>query len=550
MPGLKVPRYTQLRKTLNEYRLVEALMYNEELTPFSRRVFQELHACYVLMDKLDMKRTFKWEYDEKDLNRVKNLRLPVPEVYTINLFNKGFGFKKGVLPMQNDVRAEDIIKSHKDVIDVHCKYKPVQLDEGTVSRLIAYVNSFERYSKQEKITPMTLENAQDICFSFGNKSSCFPLYAKKNDINVINHTLEELSEILSENDYVKIFEKFNSKPVTVFPRNTPKIKDVNYESIKVNWKHRTVFGVPYSLILIERLLFGECEKIFKNMKYFSYGNKRVDTSKQVANLRSKCNFEKGQKIMSGDFDSFDANLSHFILLLILCIFQVLENNEDEDTIEYKLCKVFQIYFIFTPVIGTFGFRITCGGHISGAFLTSIIGSLAANLVLNDCWMKRNEGLLTEDNYVGLGDDFIMIIENETLTDLQESFKKLHYKMNESKLKFCYIRIDPIHYLGFSWDYLNEPIAELGWIIARCCYPEKFVDIEGRIRCFTRMCSIIFQSKDGIDYFNEILLKYDDYFRNHVYKKQNPIISYYDKAGTPYEVAIPLNNLLKLGWRNF
>lgn len=513
-------------------------------TKIMKRVYNTLLVLKrdVFRGRMDL----KWFRLDRELNsRVNRIVLPRVERFSLGLVNKAYKLSEKVLPKSLGISKKDVVNTDFLTIMKHCAYKPLRLsnDLDSFVKSLSWLSSLAECISNDRTYEQVLEQIPH------KTSSCYPLYTKKNDITAIEQAIkqfERVKEMIGKGEISVAWQVFAENPTTVFHRYTPKIKSLGNldEPVELDIKKRQVFGVPFWIILLEEIVYGETIRNFEKLPFFSYSNLRVDTSAQVTKIRNNARANKNI-ILSADVTAMDANLSHvliFVILTMLCP----EKYE-------KFGLLHRLYYVLTPIAYSKGFTISFGGNMSGSKATSILNSCSILLALNSFFIKRYKRNITDEEVAVLGDDFILSISEDDIDDLVEHLNDCyHIYLNPLKMGYNFPE-EEIHYLGFDWNQDGEPYATEEWIIGRICYPERYVKIPGRIRTYQRFCSICFQSADGRLFYDKILGKYDPYFRKQFFGKEdirNPLITYYDKEGTMFEFSIPLSDLLDKGWRCF
>lgn len=490
---------------------------------------------------------FPWIETDMNFNRFLSKRFPRSEEFIKEIFSKAYKFKKDLLPSGNLISNEELYKSDRMYLKkLSSSKKLVELTQKDFDKIEKILNKLSLRSKALKFNKnyTIKEILEDIPTS---TSSGYPIYQKKGSEVSISHCANEIENIFSKQGS-EILRRLMENPVSIFHRFTPKLKNFinDDKSINKNFdldvKKRIIQCVNFPILSLEYLMFKEFSENFKEMEEFSYFNRKTDTSDETLKVRSMLKYYS--KIICGDFENFDANISPRIILLIIS--SILINIDFEDDVKLKeISEYYAIFYMYTPLIGSTGINFTNGSHITGCYITSVFASMCTYFIVN---LTCSEEELIEGNRIRiLGDDFILATDEDKNLLIGKMKDNFGFIMNEEKVYVSYDN-DSISYLGFKWNSNGEPETDYNWILGRTIYPERFLDIDGRIRTYQRICSIVFQCKDGLEIMKETILKYDNYFKKCYNEGFDPIINYVDKIGISYNFKVPLSNLIEYGWR--
>lgn len=380
-------------------------------------------------------------------------------------------------------------------------------------------------------------------------SSCYPLYEKKSSLKAIGDAKTKIAKMVTCDDAVSVLKLLNTQICTVFHRFTTRLYH-GEQRVEKKVKIRQVFGVPFPVTIVESMLFGSalheiCSR--KINSFFSYSVTRNDISRQVQDVRSAAKITD-RVIICGDVSQIDASITPFSLYLVV---EFLASHYRYNATWLRILLAYFVWLVFTPIMWsakTLSWSI--GGNISGSLLTSFINSFTLLLAIDYFYLTTYGQHVTPAEVKILGDDFILIVDKER--DLQKVisiFRLFNLKLHPEKSSVVN-PTDAITYLGFNWNYEGEPEVSDLWYIARICFPERFVRVEGYERIIQRAASILFQIKGGGTIFEKVIVRQVSYFRKLLEKGVDPLIQYFDKSGSAFYIKIPYSVLKILGWRAF
>lgn len=395
----------------------------------------------------------------------------------------------------------------------------------------------------------TISFHQAVDLMPGDKSSCFPHYTKKSDEETIKVTEQHYNKyykILSEEGIIEGFKYLLKFPVTVFHRFQTKLKRNRNGKIVKDVKIRQVWGNPYLVSIIEMSLFHKAIDFLSRRYFYSYRLTRPQISIQVSKLRQRARLQ-GRKVICGDIKSIDS--SHPIFSIYL-LFSICARITNLTALQRRSSIALFLYHCFTPVTWTSRrLSFTNGGNKSGSSFTSIINSVYMEFIITYHFLQEYKRLPEKDELFILGDDFILIGNEQDLAKLKKTYKVFNLTLSAKKTDV----VDPtgdILYLGFYWDIYNEPHQKDLWWIAKICFPERYVDDVGYGRILTRVASIVFQLRDGHQIFKKLCINQLSQVYERLDKYKDFVVKFYDRSSNIILTKIPLSELLNKGWRIF
>lgn len=482
--------------------------------------------------------------------RQRTLRYSIPDIEkkAINLFEKAMPHTRGYQLSKIDrITPDEVYTADKATMSRYRKDKTFDL-LNISNRILA--KSVDHIESNLYVGECEMKEFKEACDSLTqNTSSCYPLYQKKSSLDVRKDAAIKLEKLQNCDNLLDMLNLLNTQVITVFHRFTTKLKRADGKVLK-DTKIRQVFGQPYFLMVLESMMFGSAlDKITrKNLNgYFSYALTRPEISYQVKHLRNTAK-RTNRKIVCSDVTQIDSNITPYTIYLVLTF---LASHFNYSTFWVNVYTVYIIWFIFTPVIwASRRLDWMVGGHLTGSLPTSFVNSYAVLLALTYYKLYYERRLIKPEEVKILGDDFIVLINDESnLDNLRKVFKLFNLTMHPSKTEI----INPsenITYLGFQWDENNEPNAIDLWYIARICFPEKFIKVRGTERITHRAASILYQIKGGHKIFELVFVTQLRYLKEMIERGFDPIIEYFDKSGGLFYIRIAYSKLKILGWRAY
>jgi hypothetical protein len=542
------------RLGLNIRKIYDETLYNCRTHEFLYKPFEQ--GLFSIPDVIGYLRTISTSVEQYYyfgaipmwlFNRNKTYSIPQKEISIIrHLSETNRAIRRLGLENVDIVTNEDVWKKDAEQIKEYERFKMPAFNQINLDKLQTV--SDKLYSHFGDIgRTLTFDEALETVQT--DKSSCYPEFGRKGDLNIIERARQEVEQIFSvaQNESVISVYKILVKLYTcVFHRFQTKLKQNARGKVFKDTKIRQVFGSPYVITLLESMLFEKAIKSVMRHKYFSYNVTRPDVSRQIASIRAAASI-RGKVIYCGDITSID---SHHSVFSIIYLFNMLSQLCNWNTAELRIVKALLMYHVVTPI--TWNKRrlsFALGGNKSGSKFTSILNSVIVCLIIAYHNYVFHGEIPEENELFVLGDDFIYACSSEDKAKLVQTFKYFGFTLNETKTEVVDALSD-ILYLGFYWNIRNEPSNPDLWWIAKVCFPERFVKTSGWGRILSRICSIVFQLHNGFDIFKEILVGKLRRYVSHLGHPDNIKIQYYDASGFEQYDTLPLSVLLTEGWRAF
>jgi len=343
-----------------------------------------------------------------------------------------------------------------------------------------------------------------------------------------------------------------AQPIVVFHRFTSKLRDVAGKDGKLNLvtKIRQVFGVPFQVMTLETMYFQRVlDCVQDNTTWLAVGMTRPQVSARVQEIRRNATRTK-RIVLCGDISSIDQNIPS---LVILAFYSVILMMFPFPGITPVVVASICLYHVLSPILTRFGLYFTNGGNVTGSKMTLLLNSFAITLAICYTYLLAYGRFPQKDEYCGLGDDFVVVLDECFLATLHNVFHWFHLKLNAIKSRVVRNPRDYVDFLGFAWDVTGKPDAPDLWWIARVCYPERYVvDLHGFFgRSFIRFCSVVFQLARANDIFDRFFnLRCNPTLASELAKRlaiQDPIIEFIDKRGRTKFGKVPLSYLRIMTW---
>nr|BAB63954.1 RNA-dependent RNA polymerase-like protein [Bryopsis cinicola] len=507
-------------------------------------LFKQWNSIHNLSHFVPMQKRFRIQNFKTVSQACKMVRIPRTEPFLKQLFEDRYNI---TLPSDNPVSAQDVTLSDFACFDRYESNKQFKINNAE-----AFYRALDKtliMSGFMQKVPFKLKSIDEAIKSLpSNTSSCYPTMGKKNTEEALTYAKSFVKKMLSlRNNPYAMMNILYSHFCVVFHRVQVVVE--NLKPFGATTKVRQVFGVPFGILILEVMLFGNfIRTASRSSKVFTMGLTRLQVSDLIKKLRAK-NF---QYVVCGDFSKFDSTIPpQLIELYYSGLIQCSGLPE-----RYKsLASCLSFWSTFTPFMGKdLNVRYMLGGNVSGSFLTSALNSFVSCFVINYAYYRYFGSFPSENDLFILGDDFILGINDKGfLKFLAAEFKNFNIILNVSKTRVAdSSNQDDITFLGFNWNLLSEPDQSLEWICAHTVFPERTIEgISGYDRVLARMCSVIFQIKSGPVFFDRFI-----FYSNKKLQKQLVESNYKLKIrlvkddGMLSNIVIPFDTFYHANWTLF
>jgi hypothetical protein len=479
--------------------------------------------------------------------RAKGISVPKVETKAIELFESAMDYVKDYnLSKIKHVTPQEVYERDKIVLGKYAEPKTLDYYKIDLYELSQSLKFIKEEMFQGKSRTLTFDEAVSMLPK--DTSSCYPLFKKKRDEDAIEEARRFISKVYSCSTLEEMLDLFYTQYVYVFHRFTMKLNKKEGE-IERNLKVRQVYGAPFSFVILEAMLFGDVQSKYSKVKlnngYFTYGFKREQVSMVVKNMRNEA-IRSSKKIFCADITDNDASI---VPLIPYWFYEFYLSHLKLTSKQAMIATAMCTWYIFTPVSWNSRRLLTMyGGNISGSYITSTLNSFTTLLISNYSYRKLYGTNLDPSKISILGDDFIMLLDRTSHSNLVRSYfghfsMKLHAGKSKTVGPF-----DMINYLGFNWNQDNMPTNPDTWYIAKICFPERFVDVPGHERIIQRAASILYQIIGGHEIFMKVFAVQIPSFLKLLKSGVDPQIRYYDTSGSYYFFSMPYSRLISAGWR--
>jgi len=383
-----------------------------------------------------------------------------------------------------------------------------------------------------------------------NKKStaAYPTYAQKSDEGSIAYAEEFYNSFFGENDSI---QRLFSHPSTVYHRFVNKVRSV---SKTVDTKIRMVHGYPMGILSVQEAIHGDLIDDILSRYPYTVGLTRTQISEAINTMRRAC-AESNSRILSLDIESIDVRTAGDIQYLVHAIL-ISQNHRytnvyDKDKLIRKQFEL-AFYEVHGPMVGMWGHAVlTNGGTKSGTRMNTVTNSILLTLSSNYHYVAMGISLEVLMYLLQSDDGLLPLPAGDTLEKFKKDLKLFNQIVHPIKTLESG-PIDPVDFLGFTWDIMGAPDRPKDWIMSKTIYPETFIATELYERFLIRASSILFQITSGVDVFEKILKKY--YRDMFVTLKQGgdlriPLFKS-DNRTDKILVTIPLRLLLEHRWKLF
>lgn len=379
-------------------------------------------------------------------------------------------------------------------------------------------------------------------------TAAYPTYARKSDESSIAYAREFYNSFFSEkNSIPRLF----SHPSTVYHRFVNKVRTM---SKTVDTKIRMVHGYPMGVLAVQEAVHGDLIDDILSRYPYTVGLTRTQISEAINTMRRAC-AENNFNILSLDIESIDVrtagDLQYLVHAILISQNHRFVNVHDYETLKRKQFEL-AFYEVHGPMVGMWGHAVlTNGGTKSGTRMNTVTNSILLTLSSNYHYVAIGISLEVLMMLVQSDDGLLPLPPGDTLEKFKSDLKLFNQTVHPIKTLES-IPIDPVDFLGFTWDIMGAPDRPKDWIMSKLIYPETFIAENLYERFLIRASSILFQITSGIEVFEKILKKYyrdifvtfkqGQDFRIPLFKSENRT----DKV----LVTIPLRLLLEHRWKLF
>jgi hypothetical protein len=481
----------------------------------------------------ERKRTSQYSIPHRERKAIRLFENAMPHTKRYNLHNV------------EALTAQDVYQADRATIQRYSKHKFVNFPLARPKILADIMVQIKRKLSLSEKRVLSFHEALDLLPK--HTSSCYPLFQKKNSKESIKDAQIKINKMIRDPE--NALEVLNSQLISVFHRFTTRLERAA-GGVERKTKIRQVFGVPFPVVILEAMLFGDALKDLSKPKmngYFSYSLTRVQIARQVESMKLTA-IRRRQAILCGDYSKMDSSIPP---ILIFWVYSFLASHYTYNDTEKEVFLSYLIWNLFSPVMwNAFSTAWMKGGNITGGYATSFTNSFITLLVLSYSYRVIYGRELEPDSVKILGDDFIILLDNASDKEkFIKVFKLFNLTLNATK-SFIAEPFQDVGYLGFLWDKNNEPYNDELWYIARICFPERFMYLPGSERIIQRAASILYQVKDGHHIFENVFVSRIPEFNALLKRGVDPLIQYLDRLGSTYSFKIPYSELKRKGWRMF
>lgn len=472
--------------------------------------------------------------------RLRSISLPQVEYDILKKVERTYPELRGQLPRNIYVKYSDVLESDYTSAKHFCSLdqSKISCDIPTYLRAIRLCFKQLGFHTAQQVGTVSVEQAVNKIPS--DSSSCYPLFRKKGTEEAREQALSFIHRFYKLKDLTSKLKLMYQYPCIVYHRFSNKLFNTG-RSIGLRTKIRQFFGLPFCLVLLEGIYFDKfLEVVFSAPNYTCAGLTRPKVLRKVEEMRKAC--RSSERILCGDIDGMDVSIRMIHIIVFFSVAMYFSRWESSFRTVFKtLC----FYHCFTPFLNSdLKLFISSGGNKSGSKITGLLNTYVLLTIFNYSQLIRGK---SEDEIKidATGDDFIAIIDEGSEGQLKQIFGEFGLRLNKLKTKIVSAN-EGIEYMGFTWDE-EGPSAKDFWWLSRIIYPESFVPEEGVGRLVLRICSIIFQIKEGKSIFYKLMPLFPDFWREFLLG-YDPIIYYLDKHRRRRWGRLPLSLLLARGWR--
>lgn len=223
-------------------------------------------------------------------------------------------------------------------------------------------------AQKRKFNPLTVGEAIER----GTKSTSagWPTLEKKTSSASQKDVSTWVPEFLRNPRVYSIFKN----PCIIFIRFQPIVENFKDAIIKI----RQVYGVPFRVVVLENVFFGEIlDNYFQHnlnsespVSSSSLTNHQIST-RIVSRLRSYLDNTNGRSLYSMDYSKFDSTVPPFAIDIF---FLICQNSLEMSETYFKAFHLLRFYVKYTPVVWKRRLFLLCRGIPSGLLITNLFDS--------------------------------------------------------------------------------------------------------------------------------------------------------------------------------
>lgn len=485
-------------------------------------------------------KTKKVLIDKRTNAILKHFSVPSYESGALDLIKKAFPKYSKLSVSGSNLKPKEVLDADKDEVKIYCKRKKLKLQNKEILReVIMWIRNNYIFESSEESVPIECLDALPK-----NTSTGYPEYRKKGNKLSMMNCIRRMFNVIKMAREKNIYEFMQRFPTTIFHRFTPKYKwKASHKEIKPKWKIRQIFGVPYFIVALEYFVFKDVVDSFKKSfsSVYTVGCTKLEVSSKVAEIRNLAR-SSNSVIMCGDISGCDKSISKTHSLFYFSFFSKYIRES-----RLPIFKALAKYFVFNPILYSHGLDYSHGSTVTGSWITSSFTTFSVMIPLLYSFKKRYDRFPNMNEFLIQGDDFVLILENESDKKfIKDCFGEFNLRLRLDATRVVMPHED-IEFLGYFWDYNNEPYQTDDWIVTRVLFPERFVKFTGPKRIIYRYLSIFIQLRNFRNLF-AIFIKVDYELRKMYNEKIDPKFNVVDNHGNVLEVKIPISLYLKDGWR--
>jgi len=253
-------------------------------------------------------------------------------------------------------------------------------------------------------------------------------------------------------------------------------------------KERLVMAYPGAMTLGEFTFVKPLmERLIKRKSPYVAGLRRFEIQARMVRIGNKpVRYEL-------DYSKFDSTQRAFI---ISKMFAILKENFVMDEDENRRWNKIVWYYIHTPVImPDLQIWKKHRGTPSGSGFTQIIDTMINIFAILYSFLRMFNVMPDLENILAMGDDSLIGTSLYAPLDrFQQVLAEIGIRLNVEKSRISR-EYEPMHFLGHDWDHgvADRPVEETA---KRLVFPERYQDVEERIRRNTKLVAYLTDSKSA------------------------------------------------------
>jgi len=502
-----------------------------------------------------------WKQKKKHIDTSGRYSMPRPNM---DLWSRIHRNSSGTLPRQIDSLGSEQIKSQdRNTVESYVTSSR-GIRKCCLTVLVACAKSaaysigcFEGLKKRSyRIRPISL-SVKELSKSTAAGADT---YGKKNDKNVQNRVIAQINDLFNNPTLRKaiglnpeihiddsIGERLYLLPETIFHRFQAMFDE---DKLVCNVKSRIVWCVPYLIVALENMFFGDILQsvkeamLKKNVCIYPIGLRNYEIGQNcIGTLRNTYSIvgnKTGFRIYSLDFSKFDINIPQFVKDIFFALLGAVIDFESVNFAD-KIYYYLRVYVKYTPFIYDGAIWFKQRGISSGLFITNLFDTfwnLTLHIftnVIDELYPDVKQQVLVREgtfdkifmdkNYINtieqngyvpfvrvMGDDSIILCREETFILFRAVCRA--FGMTVTIKHVCKSPDDPIFFLGRYWDRNNLPYQTEGYIALHIVYTrwyeKKVLPFHLRDLHLNRMLSICLPLKGGKEFLDKYLFDYEPY----------------------------------------